>query len=104
MGKEPHPLDVKYDLLQCTLSLVDKKSQESKVVISSTLSFVDLYSFSLCFKLYFSKLKVLLYRHIAVMLSLETVSCLKTVLRHILDVLVLVLWIGVSALVLTSLS
>jgi len=32
------------------------------------------------------------------MLSLETVSCLKTVLRHILDVLVLVLWIGVYVL------
>ena len=41
-----------------------------------------------------------------VMLSLETVSCLKTVLRHISNVLVLVLWVGVSVLVLvlTSLS
>jgi len=42
----------------------------------------------------------------AAMLRLETVSCLKTVLRHIMDVLVLVLvsWVGVSVLVLTSLS
>jgi len=39
---------------------------------------------------------------VLVMLSLERVSCIKTVLRHILDVLVL--WIGVSVLVLTSLS
>jgi len=37
------------------------------------------------------------------MLSLETVFRLQTVLRHILDVLVLVLWVGVLVSVLTSL-
>ena len=35
------------------------------------------------------------YTVFAAMLSLDTVSCLKTVLRHISDVLVLVLWVGV---------
>jgi len=30
-AKEPHPLDVKYGLLQCDLSLVDNKSKEYKV-------------------------------------------------------------------------
>lgn len=30
--KEPHPLDVKYGLLQCRLSLMDKKSEEYKIL------------------------------------------------------------------------
>jgi len=37
---------------------------------------------------------------LTVMLSLETVSRLKTVLRHILDVLVLVLFVDVSVIIL----
>jgi len=60
----------------------------------------------------FAKLAELHFQLAIAMLNLETVSCLNTVLRHILDVvvlwigvLVLVLWVGVSVfvLVLTSL-
>jgi len=40
------------------------------------------------------------FSSLAAMLILETVSCLMTVLRHILGVLVLVLWVGVLVLVL----
>ena len=44
---------------------------------------------------------MIFFRGYSVMLSLETVSCIKTVLRHTLDVLVLVLLVDVSVLVLT---
>lgn len=37
--KEPHPLDVKYDLLQCRLSVVDKKSDDYKVTVNDILYF-----------------------------------------------------------------
>jgi len=33
--KEPHPLDEKYGLLNCRLTLVDKKAKEYKVVALS---------------------------------------------------------------------
>ncbi|XP_060076996.1 protein mono-ADP-ribosyltransferase PARP3-like [Ylistrum balloti] len=35
-GKEPHPLDVNYGLLKCQLDLLDKKSQEYKVLETYT--------------------------------------------------------------------
>jgi len=45
VAKEPHPLDVKYDLLQCRLSLMDKKSNEYKVTVTGYYTFAELFSF-----------------------------------------------------------
>jgi len=40
VAKEPHPLDVKYGLLQCRLSLMDKKSNEYKVTVTGILLYL----------------------------------------------------------------
>jgi len=52
VAKQPHPLDEKYDLLQCRLSLVDKKSKEYKVSVSCILCNVDFLWFFCLFCLF----------------------------------------------------